>query len=214
MRTALLACLAALMVSGCGLDGPPSQQAKETAKPAGSPATPAPSPASANVEKNAARSQGPLSAPAGGSSASPSSAHPTVPEEPLNKVVAGTNEPAPHSARGERGDPRVIVEQTENTAAGIGWNKDIVLSRPGTVGFHVTSQGRFAVTIVTDKAYQALQRSDEKALAKQDVLYMRESEGYEMNGKVALPAGTWWFIIENRSEAAVDFHLKCFSLSE
>ena len=104
----------------------------------------------------------------------------------------------------------MLVDQQENTAAGIGWNKDIVLSRPGTVGFHVTSQGRFAVTILTDKAYQAFQRSDEKALTnKQDVLYMADSQGNEMSGKVALPAGTWWFNIENRSDEPVDFHLKC-----
>ncbi len=106
--------------------------------------------------------------------------------------------------------PRVIVDQTENTAAGIGWNKDVVLTRPGTIEFHVTLQGRFAVTVVTDKAYQALQRSDERALTKGDVLFMRESQGLQMAGKLALPAGTSWFIIENRSDTPVDFHLKCF----
>ncbi len=132
----------------------------------------------------------------------------------MKKAVAGANERAPNAARGEGGEPRMIVDQQENTAAGIGWNKDIVLSRPGTVGFHVTSQGRFAVTILTDKAYRALERSDEKALAKQDVVLMRDSQGNEMSGKVALPAGTWWFNIENRSDAPVDFHLKCELLNQ
>jgi pimeloyl-ACP methyl ester carboxylesterase len=135
-------------------------------------------------------------------------------EESLNKAFAGASEPSPRSTSSEKGPPRLIVDKVENTAAGIGWNKDIVLDRPTTVGFNVTSQGRFAVTILTDKAYQALQRSDEKALAKQDILFMRESEGLEMNSKVALPAGTWWFFIENRSDTPVDFHLKCFALSE
>ncbi len=136
-------------------------------------------------------------------------------EESLNKAFAGGNEPAPCAAGGERGAPHVLVDQQENTAAGIGWNKDIVLGRPGMVGFHVTSQGRFAVTILTDKAYQAFQRSDEKALTnKQDVLYMADSQGNEMSGKVAFPAGTWWFNIENRSDAPVDFHLKCELLSK
>jgi pimeloyl-ACP methyl ester carboxylesterase len=134
--------------------------------------------------------------------------------ESLNKAFAGANEPAPRSTRDQRGPTRAIVDQTENTAAGIGWNKDIVLDRPGTIGFHVTSQGRFAVTILTDKAYQALQRSDEKGLSKQDVVFMRDSQGNEMSGKVSLPAGTWWINIENRSDAPVDFHLKCYSLNE
>ena len=214
MRTACFACLVALIVSGCGLDGPPPQQAKETPKPAATPSPTASKAVSPAPDNNAARPQNPISPPAHDAATLPENAPQTLPKKPLNKAVARADEPSPRTAEAERGAPRVIVDQQENTAAGIGWNKDIHLSRPGTIGFHVTSQGRFTVTILTDKAYQALQRSDEKALAKQDVLYRRESEGNEMNGKVALPAGTWWFFIENRSDAAVDFHLKCELLNQ
>jgi pimeloyl-ACP methyl ester carboxylesterase len=135
-------------------------------------------------------------------------------EESLNKAFTGATEPSPRASGGERRTPRLSIDEKENTAAGISWNKDFVLSRPDTIGFHVTSQGRFAVTIVTDKGYKALQEADEKAMTRQDIVYRSESQGFEMKAKVALPAGKWWFIIENRSDTAVDFNLKCDSLNE
>ena len=135
-------------------------------------------------------------------------------EEALNKAYKGAANLPPRAALEVAAAPQVLVDQTENTAAGIPWAKDIVLGRPATIGFHLTSQGRFAVTVVTDKAYQALQRSDEKALAKRDFLFMRESQGLEMDGRLAVPAGTSWFFIENRSDAPVDFHLKCYAVGE
>jgi hypothetical protein len=40
------------------------------------------------------------------------------------------------------------------------------------------------------------------------------SQGLEMDGKVAVPEGTSWFMIENKSDTPVEFHLKCYSTSE
>ncbi len=70
------------------------------------------------------------------------------------------------------------------------------------------------MTVVIDRAYQALKNNDEKGLQKQDVLLMRDSQGFEMDGMVAVPAGRSWFIIENRAGKPVDFHLKCYEVKE
>jgi pimeloyl-ACP methyl ester carboxylesterase len=135
-------------------------------------------------------------------------------EESLKEIYKKEREAASRSSKAGPRAPRVIVDQTQNTAAGIPWSKDIVLDHATEVGFQVISQGRFAVTIVSDKGYHALEQADEKAMSKQDVVYRSDSQGKEMKGKVSLPAGTWWFMIENRSEDAVDFQLKCFALKE
>ncbi len=102
-----------------------------------------------------------------------------------------------------------MLDTTSTIDAGVAWDTDFVAPRAGTIGFHAASKGLFTLTVVTDRAHQALVNSDEREMRKQDFLFNRDSQGYAMDGSVAVPAGKLWFIVQNKSDAAVEFHLKC-----
>jgi hypothetical protein len=70
----------------------------------------------------------------------------------------------------------------------------------------------FGVTVVTDKGYKAVQSGDRKALKKEDILLTEDSKDPALEGKVTLPAGSSWFIIENRTDKKVEIHLQCFAV--
>lgn len=90
------------------------------------------------------------------------------------------------------------------------WNRDVFSRKGGAIAFRVTSQGPFAVTIVTDMAYQALQRGDRKGLSKSDILLTVDSKNAVYDGRVTVPAGRSWFIIENQAGKKVEMRLECF----
>jgi hypothetical protein len=90
------------------------------------------------------------------------------------------------------------------------WNREVISRSGGTISFRVASQGPFAVTVVTAKGYQALKGDDPKALDKADVLLTVDSKGPTHEGKVTLPAGSSYFIIENQADKKAEVHLQCF----
>jgi hypothetical protein len=66
------------------------------------------------------------------------------------------------------------------------------------------------VSVLNEKAYKALMSHDKEALKKEGCLFTADFKGPEMEGKVSLPPGFSWFIIENQSDKTVEFHLQCF----
>jgi hypothetical protein len=90
------------------------------------------------------------------------------------------------------------------------WNRDILSRSGGTLTFRVTSQGPFAVTVVTDKGYQSLQGGSQQAFDKRELLLTLDSRETSMEGRVTVPAGRSWFIIENQTNKNVEMHLQCF----
>ncbi len=88
------------------------------------------------------------------------------------------------------------------------WNKNVIAKRGGAISFRVTSQGPFAVTVVTDKGRKALLSRGK--FDKADVLLMQDSQTPQAEGKVTLPAGSSWFIIENQTDKPATIRLECF----
>jgi hypothetical protein len=122
---------------------------------------------------------------------------------------SGTNK---SSGGGEAsGSGKAFMDVKRQIPPRLEWNRDLFSRSGGTLTFRVTSQGPFAVTIVTDKAYQAMQRGDRKAFSKEDVLLTIDSKEPSFDGKVTVPAGRSWFIIENQTEKKVEMHLQCFA---
>jgi hypothetical protein len=80
----------------------------------------------------------------------------------------------------------------------------------GTISFRVSSQGPFGVTVITEKGYKWLRSRERKGLNKADVLLTVDSKALTYEGKVALPAGSSYFIIENQTDKKVEVHLQCF----
>ena len=74
----------------------------------------------------------------------------------------------------------------------------------------MTSDGPFAVTVITDKGYKAIKMG--KTLTKQDLLPTVDSKDPRFEGKATVPAGSSWFIIENQTDKNVTIHLQCFAL--
>ena len=60
-------------------------------------------------------------------------------------------------------------------------------------------------------AHQKLMNGNDKALTKSDMLFDANPDGPIFEGKVTVPAGSVFFIIENRDTKEVEFHLQCFA---
>jgi hypothetical protein len=88
------------------------------------------------------------------------------------------------------------------------WNKDVIAKRGGTISFRVTSQGPFAVTVVTDKGRKAL--TSGAKVDKAEILLTQDSKTPVAEGTVTLPAGSSWFIIENQTDKPAKIRLECF----
>lgn len=103
-----------------------------------------------------------------------------------------------------------FLDQTKEVAPHQEWSREVTARKGGTITFHITSQAPFAVTVVTDKGFKALQGNNKKQFDKVDVLLTLDSKGTTHEGQVALPAGSSYFIIENQSDKKVEIHLQCF----
>jgi hypothetical protein len=119
--------------------------------------------------------------------------------------------PAPDSAPPAGATGPAFLDATKDVPPRLEWNRDINSTKGGTILFRVTTPGPIAVTLVTDKGYQALTRGDKAGFNKSDVLLTADGgpPGYER--RVAVPPGRLWFIIENRSASPAHIRLECFA---
>jgi len=114
-----------------------------------------------------------------------------------------------NQADAQGGGSAPFVDQKKQVPARREWTKEIVSRRGGPLSFRVTSQGPFAVTVVTDRGYKALLGG--AALNREDGLLSRDSGGTPLEGIVTVPAGSAWFILENQASQAVEMHLECLA---
>jgi hypothetical protein len=108
------------------------------------------------------------------------------------------------------GSGKPFLDEKKEVGPRLEWNREVTARSGGTISFRVTSQGPFAITVVTEKGYKALQGGDKKAFDKRDILLTVDSKEPSQEGKVTLPAGSSYFIIENQTDKKVELHLQCF----
>jgi hypothetical protein len=113
--------------------------------------------------------------------------------------------------KSDGGAAKAFLDKKKKLPPRLEWNTNVTSKSGGTFNFRVTSQGPFAVTIVTDAGYRAIQNKNQKGFNKADVLLTADSKGPTYEGKVTVPAGTSWFIIENQADKEVELHLQCFA---
>jgi hypothetical protein len=89
------------------------------------------------------------------------------------------------------------------------WNQEIVLRNGGPISFRITSDGRFAVTLITKQGYDALISGNKRKINKADILLTVDSKGKSYEGNVTVPAGSSYFIIENQTHMVVRISLVC-----
>ena len=117
----------------------------------------------------------------------------------------------PNASKGTTPTGNVFLDKKKQIPAGLEWNTNVVSKSGGQFSFRVASQGPFAVTIVAEAGYQAMKNNDRKNFKKSDMLLTVDSKENNYDGKVTVPAGTSWFIIENQAKTEVEFHLQCFA---
>jgi hypothetical protein len=115
--------------------------------------------------------------------------------------------------KGPGGNPpgRPFLDKTYTVPSRLEWNTDFNSTSGGTISFRVSGQAPFGVTVVTDAAYQALQKKNSKTISKTDVILIADAIDNVYEGKVTVPPGRSWFILENRTGKEVEFHLECFA---
>ncbi len=125
---------------------------------------------------------------------------PPVVESPSGEIVAAA--PAP--------GPPAFLDQRKTIPAGQEWSREVAARQGGTITFRITSQGPFAVTVVTAAAFQAARADNKAAFKKKDVLLVNDCKAPQYQGSVKLPAGSSWFILKNAAGKPVEFRLECF----
>ncbi len=115
--------------------------------------------------------------------------------------------------KGPGGNPpgRPFLDKTYTVPPRLEWNTDFNSTSGGTISFRVSGQAPFGVTVVTDAAYQALRKKNSKTISKSDVILIADAIDNIYEGKVTVPPGRSWFILENRTGKEVEFHLECFA---
>jgi hypothetical protein len=109
------------------------------------------------------------------------------------------------------GGGKAFLDQKKEIGSHLEWNREVTSKSGGTITFRVESQGPFGVTVVNDKGYKAIQGNKSKGFSKEDVLLTADSKESTYEGKVTLPPGSSWFIIENGTNKNAELHLQCFA---
>jgi hypothetical protein len=104
---------------------------------------------------------------------------------------------------------KIFLDQTKEVAANLDWAQEVIARRSGAYNFRVESDGKFAVTVVTDKGFKSLQSGQQKTLAKSEVVLSLDSKEQSVEGSVNVVAGSTWFIIQNLTNKPARMHLQC-----
>ena len=91
------------------------------------------------------------------------------------------------------------------------WNREVTSRTGGKITFRVTSEGPFAVTVVTGNGYKAMKSGDKQAFNKTDVRLTHDSPTPSHEAQVIRPAGSSYFIIENQATKPATIHIECFA---
>ena len=103
-----------------------------------------------------------------------------------------------------------FLRQVKQVPAGADWSREVVLKKQGTLQYEIQSTEAFGVTLVTERAYDALKANDRGAFVKSDVVCMINCPEKKLARFAALPPGTYWFIIENKSDRLAKTSLVCW----
>jgi hypothetical protein len=130
----------------------------------------------------------------------------------ISAWLPGSAGDAHGSRQGSSGSPAPFLNQTREVPPRREWNREVTTRTGGTIRFKVTAHGPFGVTLVTGKGYEALRSGDPAGFSKRDVLLTLDAPGPTYEGRVTLPPGSSWFIIENQTDVQVRITLECYAV--
>ncbi|QJW96578.1 hypothetical protein [Frigoriglobus tundricola] len=131
--------------------------------------------------------------------------------ETVGPPNSGENAPGPSgsSPKESPAGRSAFLDKTKQVPPRLEWNTDITSNKGGEVTFRVSCAAPVGITVVTDKGYKAV--TGKGKINKSDVLLTVDAKPPSYEGRVVVPAGTSWFIIENQSGAAASIRLECFA---
>lgn len=109
------------------------------------------------------------------------------------------------------GAKQAFLDQKKQVPPRKEWTREVTSRSGGTFSFRIASQGPFAVTVVTDKGFKALQNGVGNGPAKEDILLTVDSKEPVLEKSLAVQPGSTWFIIENQTDKNVEIQLQCFA---
>ena len=125
-------------------------------------------------------------------------------------ALAGCSKPSAESTNTPTGASSTpFLDQTKTVQPGQEWNREVVSRRSGPIRYRVDTPGAYALSIITDKGYKAIQSGNRAAFSKSDVLLTIDKTGaYEAT--ISLEPGSSWFMIMNATDKPVNIHLSCW----
>ncbi len=105
----------------------------------------------------------------------------------------------------------IFLQQERDVPPGLEWSREVVArAAGGSIRCNIRSLPPFAITLVTDRAYQAAKRHDMSGAAKSDLLLAVDVAAAEWEREIQLPeTGSYWFIIENKTSGVSKINLRC-----
>jgi hypothetical protein len=100
------------------------------------------------------------------------------------------------------------VNQTKTIATAAEWNREVFVRVGGDFAIEVSSQGPFALSIVSAEQFKASPDKRRAAFKKEQTLLTADSKQPTYRGNVTLPATTSYVIIENLAGKQVNVHLR------
>jgi hypothetical protein len=125
---------------------------------------------------------------------------------PQAGVPSGAPSPGAAPPGAKSGTP--FLQGAKDVPARKEWNRDFGSAKGGVVVFRASSTVPFAVTIITDKGYQALTSRGKPD--RSDLLLTVDAKPPSYEGRITVPPGRAWFIIENQSDATAQIRLECY----
>jgi hypothetical protein len=107
-------------------------------------------------------------------------------------------------------EPAAFVDQKKQVPPGREWHREVRTDKAGRVTFRISSHGPLGVTVVADRSFKAMAAGKREAVRPEDLVFAIDTPGPTYTSVIRLPAGSSWFMIENRSDRTAEIRLECF----
>ena len=102
-----------------------------------------------------------------------------------------------------------FLAQKRLVLSGQDWSREITSQGAGAARCKVTGPGRLAITVIADRSYQAMTANDRSSFKREDVLLSIDALRTHEQVIRFPSAGSYWFIIQNRSPEPGELSLTC-----
>ena len=103
-----------------------------------------------------------------------------------------------------------FLEQSKEVLPMQEWNREISSSTGGKIEIKIESQSSVSVLLIADRTFQAIKKRDQNGIHKSDIVLNIPSSPCPLKEELVLPAGTFWFMIQNLGDTKETIGLTCY----